>query len=226
MPVYATINVEDKDKAARLLEQLASRVFLKQGSYLGLPTELDAYRVPDYKGHALYVLSFQLYAVKVRLHVALVGDQLVAATKPKVLFEVIDASSAKDQRPPTEAHLLLRLNRKALNRFQHDLELFWEEKARHACHDNIMSIYTLLKLYGAPMAEINHLADTKYGVTYRSFVLTEYRDRGILYGLLTASRSSIHPDDARVKLILKRSTELLSPKETRLCDNDLCNQKF
>jgi hypothetical protein len=166
LPVYVTLDVEDRDKAARLLEQLSARVFLKQGNVLGLPTSLDAYRLPDYKGHALHVLSYQLYAFKVRLHVALVGNHLVAATKPELLREVIDAANARDERPPAEAHLLLRLNRRALHRLKGNLQLYWEEKSRLACHRNSISIYTLAKLYECPLAEVDRLSQAKYGVVY------------------------------------------------------------
>jgi hypothetical protein len=81
MPVYATIDVEDRDKAGRLLEKLSSRIVLKKGDIFGFPTSVDSYRLPDYKDHAIYVLSYQVYALKVRLLVALVGKQLVAASK-------------------------------------------------------------------------------------------------------------------------------------------------
>jgi hypothetical protein len=127
---------------------------------------MDAYRLPDYKGRAVYVLSGQLYAIKLRLHVALVGDQLVAATKPRVLHEVIDASAAKDPQPPVEAHMLLRLNRRALDRLHDDIQLFWAEKSRTACHRNISSVYNLCKLYGLPMADVPRLSDAKYGIRH------------------------------------------------------------
>jgi hypothetical protein len=164
LPVYATIDVEDKDKAARLLEQLSTRIFLERGDFLRLPTALDAYRLPDYKGHAQYVFSYQLYALKVRLHVALVGNQLVAATKPQILREVIDAASAKEKGPAEEAHLLLRLNQRALHRLKDNLQLYWEEKARLACHRNSISMYTLARLYDCPIEDVNRLSEAKYGV--------------------------------------------------------------
>jgi len=165
-PLYIGIEVEDRDKAARLLELLTGKIALQKSSFLGLPTALDAYRLPDYKNHAIYVLSFQLYALKIRLHVALVGDQLVAATRVRTLREVIDAATAKDARPPAEAQVLVRLNRKAMNRLTGDLQLYWEEKSRLACFDNIPPIQTLARLYGVPVSEVNKLAMAKYGVTY------------------------------------------------------------
>ena len=171
MPVYVTVDVESRENAARLLEQLSRQIFLKDDTLtglqpMGLTTRLDAYRLPDYKGHAVYVFSGQVYAVKIRLHVALVGDQLVAATKPQILREVIDASAAERTGPPAEAHMLLRLNRRALDRLYDDLELYWAEKSRTACHRNIISIYNLCKLYDTPVDGVAQLSEAKYGVRY------------------------------------------------------------
>lgn len=166
MPAYLTFDVEDRDKASRLLEQLSAKIFLQRGEALGLPTALDAYRLPDYKKHRCYVLSFRLYTVKLRMHVALVGNQLVAATKPEVLREVIDASANPEAKEAATGHMLLRLNRRALGRLQNDLELYWSEQVRLACHRNTISIYNLLKLYEVPIAEVPRLAEAKYGVAY------------------------------------------------------------
>jgi len=167
VPVYVTIDVENQQHASRLLEQLSQQVFLKQNQLApGVDVRLDAYRLPDYKDHAIYVFSGSLYVMKVRLHVALVGDQLVAATKPEILREVIDASQAVENEQGHEAHVLLRLNRKAVDRLYDDMQLYWAEKSRTACHRNIISIYNLCKLYDIPVDEVDKLAEAKYGVRY------------------------------------------------------------
>jgi len=167
MPVYVTFEVENPESAARLLTQLSQQVFL-QGEELmpGLRSSMDAYRLADYKEHPIYVFSGQLYAVKLRMHVALVGNQLVAATKPEILREVIDASAAEEPGPAEPAHVLLRLNRRALDRMWDDVQLFWSEKSRAACHRNIISIYNFCKLYDVPAAEVDRLSEAKYGVRY------------------------------------------------------------
>ncbi len=100
MPVYVTIDVENRDQAAKLLEQLSQQVILQGTDLGGFRLSADAYRLPDYKGHPLYVFGVELYAVKLRLHVAVVGDQFVVATKPELLREVIDASTAEEGQPP------------------------------------------------------------------------------------------------------------------------------
>ena len=167
VPVYITVDIESREHAARLLDQLSQQIFLTKKDLMGaLQLSLDAYRLPDYKGHAIYAFSGQMYVLKTRLHVALVGDQLVAATKPEILREVIDVSTAEETRPPTEAHMLLRLNRRAIKRLYDDLQLYWTEKSRIACHRNIISIYNLCKLYDIPVDQVSQLSEAKYGVRY------------------------------------------------------------
>ena len=161
-----SIDVEDRDKAARLLEQLSTQIILRGGDLLGLATKLDAYRLPDYKQHAVYVVSYQIHAIKLRLHLALVGNQLVAATKPETLRQVIDAAARPPAEAPVEAHMLLRLNRRAIDRLADDLDLYWAEKTRLACHRNTISMYNLLTLYDVPIEQVSRLSDAKYGVTY------------------------------------------------------------
>jgi hypothetical protein len=166
MPVYVTIDVENREQAAKLLEQLSQHVILQGTNLGGLRLSADAYRLPDYKGHPLYVFAVELYAVRLRLHVAVVGDQIVVATKPDLLREVIDAVMAKDSQTPAAAHLLVRFNRRGLNRAYDDAQLYWEEKARAACNRNISSIQNLVKLYGVTTADLPRLSEAKYGVRY------------------------------------------------------------
>ena len=166
LPMYFTVDVEDQDKAQRLLDQLTSRVFLHSETNNELATRLDAYRLPDYKEHAVYVLSFQYYAAKLRFYLTLTDGRLVAATERSTLKQVIDAASQKPEANPAKAHALLRINFRAMDKLKDDLQIYWAEKARIAAHRNIMPLYTLVKLYNASIEEANKIADAKYGVTY------------------------------------------------------------
>jgi hypothetical protein len=166
VPTYLTVAIEDRDKAARLLELLAEKAPLQKGNFLTLATSLDAYRLPEYKKHTPYVVSFRLYALKARLHLAVVGNQLVAATKAHVLREVIDSAATAPAAAGPKAHLLLRLSPRALERLRENVELTWSEKARLACHRNTISIYNLVKLYEVPLAEVPRLAEAKTGVRF------------------------------------------------------------
>lgn len=165
-PVYVTVDVEDRAKAKRLLELVSQEAFLQQGQVLSLPAEMDAYRLSDYKQHPVYVLAGQLYAVRMRLYVALVDSQLVAATKPEILHAVIDAGGAPKEASPPDAHLMLRFNRRAVNQLRGGLRTYLAEKSRTACHANISSIHNLHKLYGVPMEDVGSLAEKKYGVSF------------------------------------------------------------
>jgi hypothetical protein len=166
MPVYLTIDVDNRDQAAIMLQQLSRQVTMQSTDLAGLRLSADAYRLPDYKGHPLYVFGVELYAIKLRLHVAVVGDQLVVATKPDILREVIDASAAKEDPSAEPAHMLIQLNRRGLHRAYADAQLYWEEKARSACNRNISSISNLVKLYGIKTDEVPRLSEAKYGVRY------------------------------------------------------------
>ncbi len=166
LPVYATVDVENREKAERTLQQFAERIFLQKGELAGFETKLDAYQLPDYKDYDIYVLNISLYAMSLRIHVSLVGDQLVLATKPHVLREVIDASTAELNKDAPQAHMLFRLNHKALDRMSDDVQLYWAEKSRVSCHRNVISIYNLHKMYGAPIDKIPELSEAKYGVRY------------------------------------------------------------
>lgn len=166
LPVYVTVDVENREKADRMLNQFAERIFLQQGELAGFETKLDAYQLPNYKDQEIFVLNVSLYALSLRVHVALVEDQLVLATKPEVLYEVIDASSNARDENAAKAHMLIRLNHRALDRMSDDVELYWAEKSRVSCHRNVISIYNFHNLYGAPMDSIPALSEAKYGVRY------------------------------------------------------------
>jgi hypothetical protein len=201
MPVYVTIDVDNRDQAAKLLQQLSQQVILQGTDLGGLRLSADAYRLPDYKGHPLYVFGVELYAVKLRLHVAVVGDQLVVATKPELLREVIDASTAEEGQPPIPAHMLIRFNRRGLNRAYDDAQLYWEEKARTACNRNISSIHNLVKLYGVKIDEVPRLSEAKYGVQYFCPDDGDYRFDAeqnqvvcSVHGNREQSRQNPHPD--------------------------------
>ncbi|MBI1832256.1 MAG: hypothetical protein HYR84_12500, partial [Planctomycetes bacterium] len=164
LPTCLTIEVEDRDKAGRLLELLTQKIPLKKEKLLTIPVQLDAYRLPDYKNHAHYVFSYQAHAFKLRLHVALVGKHLVLATKADILKEVIDAAApGKDDRA---VHMMLRLNVRALNRLGENVQLSWSEKARAACHGNTVSIHNLIKLHDAKIEDVPRLAEAISGVRY------------------------------------------------------------
>ncbi|MEW4490446.1 hypothetical protein AB1L42_20340 [Thalassoglobus sp. JC818] len=204
LPVAVVIDVEDVDKAGRLLDQLGSEIVLKGEPIAGLSTEFDAYQLPDYDGHHVYVLSYQLYAVKVRLYVSLTNNQLVAATTLDGLQKSIDAIAAQVEADPQPGHAELRINFAAMNEMETDLQLYWNEKLRQAAYRNVMPIYLLVKLYDVPIDEVNSLADSKYGVTYFCPGGGEYRfdeTRDQIYSSVYGNRQG-----ARQPLVMPEQT--------------------
>ena len=201
LPLYFTVDIEDERKADRLLDAVASQIFLKQGDLFGLKSSVDTYRVPDYKKHRMQVIAFQLYALKLRLHMSLVKGKLVAATRPETLREVIDASQADAKGGETRlAHAMFRLNLKAMDRMKDDVRMYWAEKARRASHRNIMPIYNLIRLYDVPIEDVNRLSDAKYGVTYfcpggGEYVYDKARDQ--VSSTVFGNRQSARQDLAR-----------------------------
>lgn len=167
-PMYVGIDVEDAEKADRFLKNLSSRVFLHQQDFGELGASIDAYQLPDYKEHAIYVVSYQVYAARIRFYASIVGNQLVAATEPYVLNEAIDAAANELPSRSVTGQLAVRINTAAMKKLKNDLRTYWEERMRRASHKNIMPIYSLIHLYGASIDEVDAISDAKYGVTYFS----------------------------------------------------------
>lgn len=165
-PVYVSIDIEDEEKADRFLQMLSSRIFLHQQNLGEIGSAIDAYQLPTYKEHHVFVVSYRIYAARIRFYVSVVGDQLVAATEPYVLNQVIDAAQAEQIPREVSAQWAMRINTAAMKKLKDDIRIYWEERARRASHRNIMPIYTLVNLYGATIEEVDTISDAKYGVTY------------------------------------------------------------
>ena len=165
-PIYVGIDVEDSEKADRFLKMLSSRIFLHQQDFGEFGAAIDAYQMPEYKEHQIYVVSYRVYAARIRFYASVIGNQLVAATEPHVLNQAIDAATSAA--PPREVtgQLALRINTAAMKKLKGDLRTYWEERTRRASHKNIMPIYSLINLYGASIEDVDQISDAKYGVRY------------------------------------------------------------
>ena len=165
-PMYVGIDVEDQEKANRFLQQLSSRIFLHQQNFGEIGSAIDAYQLPPYKEHRIHVVSYRIYAARIRFYVAVVGDQLVAATEPFVLKQVIDAATTDVPPREVSGQFAVRLNTAAMKKLKGDIRIYWEERSRRASHKNVMPIYTLIHLYGVSVEGVDAISDAKYGVTY------------------------------------------------------------
>ena len=167
MPVYVTINVENRDQAAKLLEQLSQQV--------------DPAREPTWAGSASRptpIACPTTRAIRSTSSASSCMRSSSACTSPWWAIRSswppsrnCSARSSTPARPRkanrrAPAHLLVRLNRRGLNRAYDDVQLYWEEKARTACNRNISSISNLVKLYGVKIDDVPRLSEAKYGVRY------------------------------------------------------------
>ena len=201
MPVYVTVDVENRENAAQLLEQLSQQIFLKKDKLAGIDTTFDAYRLPDYKEHPIYVFSVPGLRGEAPPARGPGGRPARGGHQARGAAEVIDAGRRQGRRARRAAHLLVRLNRRGLGRLHDDVQLYWAEKARIACHRNISSIYNLYKLYGMPIDQIPRLSEAKYGVRYFCPDHGEYpydaeRDQVVcsVHGNREQSRQNPRPD--------------------------------
>lgn len=165
-PIYIGIDVEDAEKADRFLKMLSSRIFLHQQDFGEFGAAIDAYQMPEYKEHQIYVVSYRVYAARIRFYASVIGNQLVAATEPHVLNQAIDAATNEAAPREVTGQLALRINTAAMKKLKGDLRTYWEERTRRASHKNIMPIYSLINLYGASIEEVDQISDAKYGVRY------------------------------------------------------------
>ena len=165
MPMYATIDVENRDQAANCSTGFRSEVVLKGANLGGLAVTSDAYRLPDYKRHPLYVFGVQPYALKLRLHVAVVGGQIVAATRPEVLRQAIDASLAPPKagrRPASSSSASIARARPRLRR----LPTLLGGEGPGGLPSEHQLVGQSAQLYGVPMDGRPRLSEAKYGVRY------------------------------------------------------------
>jgi hypothetical protein len=200
-PAYVTVDIEDREKADRFLQMLSSRAFLYGRSDAGpFTTELDSYRLPAWRDQNIYVVSYRIYAARIRLYLSAIDDQLVVATSPDILKQVIDATLAGGEPRQLDAQFALRIRPEAMQRFRNDLQTYWDEHTRRASHDNIMPLYTLIHLYDVPLSEIDQLSDAKYGVTYfcpdGEYVYDADRDQvsSTVYGNREEARQDLQVD--------------------------------
>ena len=93
LPVYVTIEFEDRQKAERLLTQFSERIFLEAGQIRSAADDVGCLSVARLQRASDVCIGWSVVcALTLRLHIALVGDQFVLSTRPEVLREVIDAS--------------------------------------------------------------------------------------------------------------------------------------
>ena len=203
MPVYATIDVENRDQAAKLLEQLSQRGRSCKGpTWAASRSRPTPIACPTTRSHPLYVFGVELYAVKLRLHVAVVGDQLVVATKPELLREVIDASTAAEGQPPARRPLARAAQSpRAEPGLRRRAALLGREGPHGLQPQHQFDLQPASSSTASRSSDVPRLSEAKYGVQYFCPDDGDYRfdaERNqvvcSVHGNREQSRQNPHPD--------------------------------
>jgi hypothetical protein len=148
LPTYLTVKVTDSIKAEQSIPGLFRA--LAPGHDQDGEFSVDTYSIEDYHGKPLYVASFNLWILKLRLYSAVVGDRLVIASRRDIVTDLMNAqaSGAGGKADTHEGNMELSVYRSAFKQLEETVNLGWQEDLRHACHQNLPLASILLKSFG------------------------------------------------------------------------------
>jgi len=156
LPTYLTVKVNDAKKAEQSIPDLFRMVAPDQG--LGDEFSVETYSIEDHRGKPLYVASFNLWILKLRLYSAVVDDRLVIASRRDVVTDLMDASvkAAGTKVVKYEGNMEMTIYRSAFKQLEETVNLGWQEDLRHACHKNLPLTAILLNTMGLPAASLEN----------------------------------------------------------------------
>jgi hypothetical protein len=150
LPTYLSVKVTD----AKLAEQSIPDLFRMLAPGRGRDDELsvETYSIEDYRNKPLYVASFNLWVIKLRLYSAVVDDRLVIASRKDIVTDLMDASAKGAGKKPVthEGNMEMSVYRSAFRQLEDTVNLGWQEDLRHACHKNLPLAAIMLKSLGLP----------------------------------------------------------------------------
>ena len=113
---------------------------------------VETYTIENHRGKPLYVASFNLWVLKLRLYTAVVDDRLVIASRRDILTDLLDASAkgAGKQVTSHKGNMELSVYRSAFKGLEEKVNLGWQEDLRHACQQNLPLASLLLTTLGLP----------------------------------------------------------------------------
>jgi hypothetical protein len=155
LPTYLTVKVTDVKKA----EQAIPGMFRAFGPRHGGSDDfsVETYTIEDHRGKPLYVATFNIWLLKLRLYSAVVDDRLVIASRRDIVTDLMDASAkgAGAKVVKNEGNMEMSVYRSAFKQLEENVNLGWQEDLRHACHQNLPLAAILLKSLGLPPESLN-----------------------------------------------------------------------
>lgn len=153
LPTYASVQVTDRAQAERALPYLLNIVPYE---YRRDGTGFETYTLEPHRGTNIHVYSFSLFFARLRLYAAVVGDQLVIASRRNIVEDLIDRPTA----PPSAstASMELSIYRTAFREIEPIVSQGYQEDLRHACQANLALADTLLDLSGVLSRDLRSAA--------------------------------------------------------------------
>jgi hypothetical protein len=150
LPTYLTVKVTDPHRAEQAIPAIFRSLVGDHGSRDELSVE--TYTVEDHRGKPVYVASFNLWLLKLRLYAAVVDDRLVVASRRDILTELLAASArgAGKKVVTNQGNMELSVYRAAFSQLEETVNLGWQEDLRHACQQNLPLASLLLTTLGQP----------------------------------------------------------------------------
>lgn len=150
LPTYLTMKVTDPRKAEQAIPAIFRSLVGDHGSRDELSVE--TYGIEDHRGKPVYVASFNLWVLKLRLFAAVVDDRLVIASRRDIITDLLDASGSGAGRKVVtqKGNMELSVYRSAFRQLEETVNLGWQEDLRHACQQNLPLASLLLTTLGLP----------------------------------------------------------------------------
>jgi hypothetical protein len=153
LPTYLSVEVTDAGQAEQVLPRIFQNMMVKHRSP---EFAAETYTLEPYSGKNVYVFNFTVAIAKIRLYVAVIGDQLEVASRRDIVTDLIDAQSTS--RSTTAGNLEFSVYRTAFREIEPTISLGYQEDIRHACHKNLALVETLLDTGRVPPDDFKSVA--------------------------------------------------------------------
>jgi hypothetical protein len=172
-PVYLAIPIADKQIVDQFLARL-DRILAKaarkpmRGGFFSIDT--DFYRLPA-KGEPVRCFAWEFFSFRFRFFVARIDENLVIATQPFVLDDLLEQTATSSNAHPnvipnSTAHVLVRVRPENWNRVLADYRLGWAESNRQSCLKNLGPLSSIARAYNTEADQLVEVARQMIGVRY------------------------------------------------------------
>lgn len=162
LPTYLTVKVTDPAAAERAIPGLFQSLGPRYRSSDDFSVE--TYSIEQHNGKPLYVATFNLWIIKLRIFSAVVDDRLVIASRKDIVTDLLDGTARGAAAVPKhEGNMELSVYRSAFKQLEDAVNLGWQEDLRHSCHKNLPLAAILMKNLGLPQGSLASAVESLRG---------------------------------------------------------------